>query len=67
MKITDQVVDDIVLGELGARIARARLEGNLTQAQLAIKAGISKPAVQRSSSISFGCLAHWGWWNASNC
>jgi len=47
MKITDQVVDDIVLGELGARIARARLEGNLTQAQLAIKAGISKRTLER--------------------
>jgi transcriptional regulator with XRE-family HTH domain len=47
MKITRLAGDDAVLGELGARIARLRLERNLTQAQLAAQAGIGKRTVER--------------------
>ena len=50
MKITKQAIDEAVLGELGGRLARARLERNLTQAQLAAQAGVSKSTVQRLES-----------------
>jgi hypothetical protein len=35
MKITKQVTDEAILAELGGRLARIRLDRNLTQAQLA--------------------------------
>jgi len=38
------------MGELGARMARIRLEMNLTQAQLALQAGVSKRTVERLES-----------------
>jgi transcriptional regulator with XRE-family HTH domain len=41
------MTDDMLLRELGARLARVRLERNLTQAQLAMEAGISKRTVER--------------------
>ena len=47
MKITKQTADTAVLTELGWRLARIRLERNLTQAQLAEQAGLSKRTVQR--------------------
>jgi transcriptional regulator with XRE-family HTH domain len=47
MKITNQATDEALLRELGGRLAQARLEKNLTQAQLAIQAGISKRTVER--------------------
>jgi len=47
MKITKQTTDDVVLTELGSRLARIRLERNLTQAQLAEQAGISKRTIER--------------------
>ena len=47
MKITDQIADDVILRELGARLAHARLERNLTQAILANQAGISKRTLER--------------------
>ena len=52
MKIVKQATDEAVLGELGARLAKARLERNLTQAQLAAQAGVSKNTVQRLESGS---------------
>lgn len=45
--MSNQATDDALLGELGARLAQARLEKNLTQAQLAVQAGISKRTVER--------------------
>ena len=36
-----------MLAELGKRLARLRLEKNLTQAQLAREAGVSRPTLQR--------------------
>jgi transcriptional regulator with XRE-family HTH domain len=50
MRITKQVADDAVLGEIGQRLARVRLERNLTQIQLAEQAGVSKSTVQRLES-----------------
>ena len=39
--------DDAVLAELGQRLARTRLERNITQNQLATEAGVSKSTVER--------------------
>lgn len=50
MKITGQLTDDVVLRELGARLAAVRLAHNLTQAALAEQAGISKRTVERLES-----------------
>jgi transcriptional regulator with XRE-family HTH domain len=47
MKITKQATDDTVLTELGSRLARIRLERNLTQAQLAEQSGVSKRTIER--------------------
>jgi transcriptional regulator with XRE-family HTH domain len=47
MRITKQATDATILSELGARLTRIRLERNLTQAQLAKEAGVSKRTVQR--------------------
>ena len=40
------------MSELGRRLARVRLERNLTQAQLAEQAGVSKSTVERLESGS---------------
>lgn len=47
MDITDNLTDEAVLQELGARIAGRRIEYNLTQAMLAEQAGVSKRTVER--------------------
>lgn len=47
MKITHHTSDSAAIHELGTRIARHRLNWNLTQAALAAEAGISVPTVQR--------------------
>jgi transcriptional regulator with XRE-family HTH domain len=52
MKIAKQATDEAVLSELGERLAKARLERNLTQAQLAERSGVSKHTVQRMESGS---------------
>lgn len=50
MKITESLTDEALLKELGARLARARLERNLTQEALAQEAGVSKRTVERLES-----------------
>ena len=50
MKMSTQSTDDAILQELGARLAQVRLERNLTQAQLAQQAGISKRTLERLES-----------------
>lgn len=50
MKITLQTTDEAILSELGRRLAQARLARNLTQAQLATQAGISKRTLERLES-----------------
>jgi len=52
MKIAEQATDAAVLSELGSRLAQVRLERNLTQAQLAEQAGVSKRTVERLESGS---------------
>lgn len=47
MKITGLLTDDAVLAELGARIARRRVELQLTQAAVAEQAGIAKRTLER--------------------
>lgn len=47
MNITRQATDAVILSELGGRIAKIRLDRNLTQAQLAAQAGVSKRTVER--------------------
>ena len=47
MRITSHVSDSAAIQELGNRLARHRLNRNLTQAQLATEAGVSVPTVQR--------------------
>jgi transcriptional regulator with XRE-family HTH domain len=47
MRITNELTDDAVLAEFGARLARTRLERNLTQAQLAGEAGVGRATVER--------------------
>lgn len=47
MKIEKETTDGAVLAELGQRLTGIRLERNLTQAQLANQAGVSKRTVER--------------------
>lgn len=47
MKIEETATDDAVLAEIGHRLTRTRLASNLTQAQLAEQAGVSKRTVER--------------------
>jgi transcriptional regulator with XRE-family HTH domain len=50
MKITQTLSDEAILRELGARLARLRLQQNLTQAELAEQAGLAKRTVERIES-----------------
>jgi len=52
MRISKYATDVAVLRGLGSRLAQARLERNLTQAQLAEQAGVSKRTVERLESGS---------------
>ena len=47
MKILNIQPDEAVLAELGGRLARIRLDANLTQADLAHEAGVSKRTIER--------------------
>jgi transcriptional regulator with XRE-family HTH domain len=47
MRIGLQLTDDAVLDELGERLARLRLQRNLTQVQLAEEAGVDRKVVGR--------------------
>ena len=47
MKLQDYLGDDAVLQEIGVRLARLRIDSELTQEQLADKSGVSKPTVER--------------------
>lgn len=47
MKIKENATDDAVLAEIGKRLTQTRLTSNLTQAQLAEQAGVSKRTVER--------------------
>ena len=47
MKITSLMTDTAVLAEIGQRVERLRLEHNITQAELAREAGISRRTLVR--------------------
>lgn len=47
MKIDSASSDSVILGEVGARLARTRLERNVSQQALATEAGVSKATVER--------------------
>lgn len=47
MRIEASLSDNAVLEELGKRLARTRLERNLSQERLATEAGVSKATVER--------------------
>ena len=47
MQISKLLSDDAILAELGERIARRRLERQLTQAMLAEQAGVAKRTLER--------------------
>ncbi len=47
MKLRTENTDDVVLAELGNRLARARLERNMDQRRLAVEAGLSKRTIER--------------------
>ncbi len=56
MKIAQGQSDDFVMKELGSRLATKRLNLNLTQEELAVRAGVSRPTIQRleeGNSIQF--------------
>ena len=47
MKVDKHLTDATILKEMGNRLARRRLELNLTQVELAFKAGVSKSTLER--------------------
>lgn len=47
MKVTNEHSDEAVLTELGARLAQRRIAQLLSQAALAVEAGVSKRTVER--------------------
>lgn len=47
MKITSTLTDEAVSAELGRRVQRARLDRQITQADLATASGIARPTVER--------------------
>lgn len=47
MRITNQLSDETILAEVGARIAHHRLSLHLTQAELAEQAGLGKRTLER--------------------
>lgn len=47
MRLTPGLTDEAALHELGARLERRRIGANLTQADLAEQAGVSKRTIER--------------------
>jgi len=47
MEITGLLTDEAILVEIGLRIAQRRIERRLTQAELAVQAGVSKRTLER--------------------
>ena len=47
MKISKLLADDAILAEIGERVARRRLDLQLTQAEMAEQAGVAKRTVER--------------------
>ena len=47
MKINEKQSDSVILAEIGQRVARRRIDRQLTQAELAREAGVGKRTVER--------------------
>ena len=47
MRLEPDMTDEAVLAEIGQRLARRRLDRNLTQRELSDRAGVGRRAVQR--------------------
>jgi transcriptional regulator with XRE-family HTH domain len=47
MKITPTLTDEAALGEIARRVQRARLDRQMTQADLAAAAGVARPTIER--------------------
>lgn len=47
MRIDSEISDSVILKEIGNRLARTRLERNVSQRALASEAGVSKATVER--------------------
>ncbi|PIE74674.1 MAG: transcriptional regulator [Deltaproteobacteria bacterium] len=59
MEISNLITDDAVLTEIGKRIARYRIDQQVTQADLAEQAGVSKRTVERleaGASVQFSTI-----------
>ncbi len=59
MDISNLITDDAVLAETGERIARYRIDQQMTQAALAEQAGVSKRTVERveaGASVQFATI-----------
>jgi len=59
MRLRTELTDAAVLQELGTRLERRRIDANLTQAELAEQAGISKRTLERieaGHSVDFAML-----------
>ncbi len=57
MKITNILADEAILAEIGQRIANRRVELNLTQADVAKQAGVSKRTVENIESGASGQMS----------
>ena len=59
MNISKHMTDDAILAEIGNRIARYRIDQQVTQADLAEQAGVSKRTVERveaGASVQFSTI-----------
>lgn len=59
MSISKLMTDDAILAEIGSRIARYRIDQQVTQANLAEQAGVSKRTVERveaGASVQFSTV-----------
>ncbi|MDH3527199.1 MAG: helix-turn-helix domain-containing protein [Gammaproteobacteria bacterium] len=57
MKISKLLADDTILAEFGERVARRRLDLQLTQADVAEQAGIAKRTVERIEAGGSGQMS----------
>lgn len=58
MKISTLLADEVILSEIGRRIARRRLELQLTQSEVAEQAGIGKRTLERIEAGASAQLAN---------
>ena len=59
MGITTLMTDDAILAEMGRRMARYRIDSQITQARLAEEAGVSKRTIERieaGASVQFSTI-----------